>query len=171
MAGFEFPKYPNLKRENPFQDAAGRNPFAEDVPVYDTPSDNLYGASPAATAPAREEHWEPVLADRGRPILRLGASGFLVGLVGLGIGIVARWNDATDLTLLSVLPISLMGLALSVPAVWQAAHDLRAMRVRAMSPEGRRTVVWGWWLGSLGALGSLAVIGIVLLSLISQALA
>lgn len=166
MAGFQFPEYPGLKRDNPFQDSAGRNPFADEVPVYETHDDNLYGATPAATVVKQEVAWEAVLSDRRRPILLMGVSGCAVGLLGLTLSVWARWNDATALVLVSSLPISFLALALSVPAVWHASQDLRAMRVHAMAQQGRRVVRWGWWLGCVGLLSSLFVISMILLAVV-----
>ncbi len=73
---FRYPDHPNTNRTDPFQDADGKNPFADGEATPEKAADNPYAASPANEPGfASADPYQVVYPHRGRSVFWLGVVG------------------------------------------------------------------------------------------------
>jgi len=164
MAKFEFPRNPGTRRDNPFENAAGENPYSDGSNesdeaiaenVFATPAD---GSGERAFSPG---DYEAILVPNSRRALRLAIVGIVpagLGMIGAGVGIIAVGAWLTPLFV--VLPLQFIGMGAAVPAFIIARRDLRAIKAGAMINEGKSKLRLAYWLAACGTLLGALPIGL-----------
>ncbi|MEE3367967.1 MAG: hypothetical protein VX346_01350 [Planctomycetota bacterium] len=150
MAGpFEFPEHPLSRKEDPFVDAAGNNPFA-DPEMSDQIDSNPYGTGAAEFRPYQPRDHVMSMRSRGPTIFLLGACGAL-GAIGIVIcTLFSRADWGVLLGVFSVIVSFVFG-----PAAWiLGTHDLRAITAGAMDSHGRLLTALGRMFGVSTTLGA-----------------
>lgn len=163
MSAFKFPRHPG-RRENPFQDAGGRNPFGDEEALAESASGSAgdadarsgpYAASlqDPRVQPYRPDDYETFLPHRSGWVLWLG-------LLGAGLQLLAVLIAAVAILIVDDflegaaygLPCQLLGLGLSVPAWILGQSDLLAMEAGAMDATGLNRTRFGLRLAIAGTL-------------------
>lgn len=140
-------------RRNPFADASGKNPFADDgARLPPPPSDNLYAPSMAPGMPAeRIAPFETTQVSRG---------GLLLGLSGLGwlafVFAAAGWVSGTGWGI----PPGLIAAVLGGVTLLLTSTDLAAIAAGAMESSGKRSTEIAFWLNVVQILFLCALTGV-----------
>jgi hypothetical protein len=140
-------------QRNPFADASGKNPFADDGAPPPLPTaENPYASSLTPGMPA--EHiapFETTQVSRGRLLLALcGLGWFAFVLAAAGWLRNSGWG----------IPPGLIAAVLGVITLLLAGHDLSAIAAGAMEPSGKRATESAYWLAVLEVLLLCALTGI-----------
>ena len=158
---FQYPAHPNTNRTDPFQDADGKNPFADAEATEEKAPDNPY-AAPATGEPLLRpaDAYQLQYPHRGRTVFWLGLVGFCCacGAVLATAGFLTpSVIGSAVLTLLYVLFL-IVSLSAS-SAAWMFGHlDLKAIRAGAMDPAGLKLTRRGCRLGLAGVLISIGML-------------
>lgn len=150
MAGpFEFPEHPLSRKEDPFVDAAGKNPFADPEMSGEIES-NPYGTATDDFRPYQPRDHVISMRSRGPTILLLG----MCGALGAVCIVICEMLGAVEwivlLGIFSVVVSFVFG-----PAAWiLGTHDLRAIVAGAMDGRGRVSTGIGRILGAMTTLGA-----------------
>ena len=150
MAGpFEFPEHPLSRKEDPFVDAAGNNPFADPEMSGEIES-NPYGTATDDFRPYQPRDHVISMRSRGPTILLLG----MCGALGAVCIVICEMLGAVEwivlLGIFSVVVSFVFG-----PAAWiLGTHDLRAIVAGAMDGRGRVSTGIGRILGAMTTLGA-----------------
>jgi len=158
---FRYPDHPNTNRIDPFQDADGKNPFADGESPPEAVSDNPYAAS-AAREPmlAPAESCQIVYPHRGRNVFWLGVVGCCcaLGAVLAGSGSLATPAVATGLLAMLCLLLLIASLTAGGTAWMFGRQDLRAIRAGAMDSAGANMTRRGHRLGIVSTLISIGTL-------------
>ena len=161
---FRYPAHPNTNRTDPFQDAEGKNPFADEGVNPEKTSDNPYAVS-AVSEPllCPADSCVVVYPHRGRTIFWLGMTGCCSALgAALALaGILAASAIAGGLSVMCCLLLFIVSLTAGGTAWMIGRQDLRAIRAGAMDPDGLRLTQRGHRLGVAGTLISLGMLAAV----------
>lgn len=166
MAKFQFPQNPGTNRPNPFQDAAGKNPFGDPgalvpkAPASESTSSPYQAGQGGEERPYRPGDYQPMLPHRGGTVLAFGVSAFVLQAIGTIVELIAAFATSELLFgLVLALPLQLLGLALGIPACIFGRNDSRAMAAGAMQPGGETQTRVGFRLAMISVvLGSFLVI-------------
>lgn len=148
----QFPRNP-LRGDDPFHDAAGNNPFADQA-HGDAPEGNAYSAPRAAGPPQTDAgFYEPILLDRSRWIVGLGTGGIALSSVAALIALIGSLSSGSPASSFFVaFPAALAGLAVSIPGCILGGADSRAIRRGAMQANRARAVRLGYRLSIAGCI-------------------
>jgi hypothetical protein len=167
---FRYPDHPNTNRTDPFQDADGKNPFADGEATPEKAADNPYAASPANEPGfASADPYQVVYPHRGRSVFWLGVVGCCcaLGAVLAGGGSLATPSAATVFLAMLCLLLLIVSLTAGGTAWMFGRLDLRAIRAGAMDSAGMKMTRRGHLLGlastlvSIGTLAALVVATVV----------
>lgn len=150
MAGpFEFPEHPLSRKEDPFVDAAGNNPFADPEMSGEIES-NPYGTATDDFRPYQPRDHVISMRSRGPTILLLGMCGALGAVCIVICAVLGAVEWIVLLGIFSVIVSFVFG-----PAAWiLGTHDLRAIAAGAMDGRGRVLTGIGRILGVMTTLGA-----------------
>ena len=163
IMSFRYPDHPNTNRIDAFQDADGKNPFADGESPPEAISDNPYAASAAREPmPASTESCQIVYPHRGRTVFWLGLVGCCcsLGAVLAGSGSLTTPSVAGGLLAMLCLLLLIASLTAGGTAWMLGRQDLRAIRAGAVDAAGTTLTRRGHRLGlasTLIALGTAAV--------------
>ena len=148
MAGpFEFPEHPLSRKEDPFVDAAGNNPFADSEMSGEIES-NPYSTAVDDFRPYHPQGHVISMRSRGPAILLLGVCGALSAICIVLCAVVTPADWIVLLLIFSVIVSFVFG-----PAAWMlGTHDLRAIVAGAMDARGRVMTGFGRILGAMTTL-------------------
>ena len=144
---FEFPEHPLSRKEDPFVDAAGNNPFA-DSEMSGGIESNPYSTAADEFRPYHPQDHVISMRSRGPVILLLGVCGALSAICIVICAVVSSADWIVLLLIFSVIVSFVFG-----PAAWiLGTHDLRAIVAGAMDPRGRGMTGFGRMLGAMTTL-------------------
>ena len=144
---FEFPEHPLSRKEDPFVDAAGNNPFADSEMSSEIES-NPYSTATDDFRPYHPQGHVISMRSRGPTILLLGACGGLSAICIVICAVVSPADWIALLLIFSVIVSFVFG-----PAAWiLGSHDLRAIIAGAMDARGHGMTRIGRMLGAMTTL-------------------
>ncbi len=162
MAKFEFPNNPGTKRENPFEDAQGENPYSDGTsqPAESIKGNIFEGPSDSADRSYTPGDYEAILVPNPKGALGLAIAGLVLSSCGvIGASLAIFGSGIWISPLFFVLPLQFAALAVAVPALIIASRDLRAIKAGAMTDAGRGKSRVAYWMAAGAAmLGSAPVV-------------
>jgi len=168
---FRYPDHPNTNRIDPFQDADGKNPFADGESPPEAVSDNPYAAS-AAGEPmlASTESCQIVYPHRGRTVFWLGLVGCCCSLAAVlaGSGSLTTPSVAGGLLAMLCLLLLIASLTSGGTAWMLGSQDLRAIRAGAMDASGTTMTRRGHRLGIAATLISITTLAAFVVAAVAR---
>ena len=165
MAGpFEFPEHPLSKKENPFVDAAGNNPYADPEKITGEIESNPYGTQADDFRPYQPRDHVATMRSRGPTVMFLGLCGVLAAICTVVCATLRAVDRIILLGMCSMVVSFVFG-----PAAWiLGTQDLRAIAAGAMDDRGRVTTGIGRILGALTTIGSVFYLLYVVMRMVEQ---